>query len=230
MIKGRRAARDRQHRVDLGPAREHAARPPTAPARPRLLHLTKQLAVELGDRSASASTRSARGRSRPRWPSSCTAFAIRTDYYDTIPLGRYGSVEEMAQTPSASCAATMRASSTASSSRWTAASDAVGRRHSDAAPPRRRRPPGNDDRRRGRRRRCGVTVAVGRRLSRPPDADAAPAPDAQAEAEPTIAPEPPRVEMAGAQTLRRGLAVLRLLTRAGSRAGCAWARSAIASR
>ena len=47
------------------------------------------------------------------------------------------------------------------------------------------------------------------------DPDAAIDADARAAPEPTIAPEAPRVEMAGAQTLRRGLAVLRLLTRAG---------------
>ena len=62
-----------------------------------LLHLTKQLAVELGDIGIRVNA-ICPGPVETEMAKLVHSVAIRTDYYDTIPLGRYGSVEEMAQT------------------------------------------------------------------------------------------------------------------------------------
>ena len=61
-----------------------------------LIHLTKQQAVELGTVRHPRQRASRRGRSTPRWPSRCTRPAIRADYHDRIPLGRYGTRDEIA--------------------------------------------------------------------------------------------------------------------------------------
>jgi meso-butanediol dehydrogenase/(S,S)-butanediol dehydrogenase/diacetyl reductase len=62
-----------------------------------LLHLTKQLAVELGTVGIRVNA-ICPGPVETEMAKLVHSVAIRTDYYDTIPLGRYGSVEEMAQT------------------------------------------------------------------------------------------------------------------------------------
>ena len=41
--------------------------------------------------------RSRPARSTPRWRRRCTRTAIRADYHDAIPLGRYGLEEELAE-------------------------------------------------------------------------------------------------------------------------------------
>ncbi len=62
-----------------------------------LLHLTKQFAVELGTVGIRVNA-ICPGPVETEMAKLVHSVAIRTDYYDTIPLGRYGSVEEMAQT------------------------------------------------------------------------------------------------------------------------------------
>ena len=116
----RRRRRDRQHRLDLGPARQHAARglrhqqgradPPDQAAGGRT-----------GQRRASASMPSRRGRSTPRWPSWCTAWRsapTTTTRSRSIATAR----PKRSRRPPASCAARRPATSTARCWRWTAAS------------------------------------------------------------------------------------------------------------
>ncbi len=62
-----------------------------------LLHLTKQLAVELGNVGIRVNA-ICPGPVETEMAKLVHCVAIRSDYYDAIPLGRYGSVEEMAQT------------------------------------------------------------------------------------------------------------------------------------
>lgn len=62
-----------------------------------LIHLTKQHAVELGTRGIRVNA-IAPGPVETEMAKLVHSVAIRSDYYDTIPLNRYGTVEEMAQT------------------------------------------------------------------------------------------------------------------------------------
>ena len=62
-----------------------------------LLHLTKQLAVELGNVGIRVNA-ICPGPVETEMAKLVHSVAIRSDYQDAIPLGRYGSVEEMAQT------------------------------------------------------------------------------------------------------------------------------------
>ena len=60
-----------------------------------LIHMTKQHAVELGDAGVRVNV-IAPGPVETEMAKLVHSVAIRSDYYDTIPLGRYGSCEEMA--------------------------------------------------------------------------------------------------------------------------------------
>ena len=62
-----------------------------------LIHLTRQYAVELGDRGVRVNV-ICPGPVDTEMAKLVHTVAIRSDYYDTIPLGRYGTVEEMAET------------------------------------------------------------------------------------------------------------------------------------
>ncbi|KPU97324.1 3-oxoacyl-ACP reductase [Variovorax paradoxus] len=62
-----------------------------------LIHLTKQYAVELGNAGVRVNV-IAPGPVETEMAKLVHSVAIRSDYYDAIPLGRYGSVEEMANT------------------------------------------------------------------------------------------------------------------------------------
>ena len=62
-----------------------------------LIHLTKQYAVEFGNFGVRANV-ICPGPVETEMAKLVHSVAIRSDYYDTIPLGRYGSTEEMANT------------------------------------------------------------------------------------------------------------------------------------
>ena len=62
-----------------------------------LIHLTRQYAVELGSVGVRVNV-IAPGPVETEMAKLVHTAAIRADYYDTIPLGRYGSTEEMANT------------------------------------------------------------------------------------------------------------------------------------
>ncbi|MDQ0072411.1 NAD(P)-dependent dehydrogenase (short-subunit alcohol dehydrogenase family) [Variovorax boronicumulans] len=62
-----------------------------------LIHLTKQYAVELGNAGVRVNV-IAPGPVETEMAKLVHSVAIRSDYHDAIPLGRYGSVEEMANT------------------------------------------------------------------------------------------------------------------------------------
>jgi NAD(P)-dependent dehydrogenase (short-subunit alcohol dehydrogenase family) len=62
-----------------------------------LIHLTKQHAVELGNVGVRVNV-IAPGPVETEMAKLVHSVAIRTDYYDAIPLGRYGTTEEMANT------------------------------------------------------------------------------------------------------------------------------------
>ena len=62
-----------------------------------LIHLTKQFAVELGNYGVRTNV-ICPGPVETEMAKLVHSVAIRSDYYDTIPLGRYGSTEEMANT------------------------------------------------------------------------------------------------------------------------------------
>ena len=62
-----------------------------------LIHLTKQHAVELGNVGVRVNV-IAPGPVETEMAKLVHTVAIRSDYYDTIPLGRYGTPEEMANT------------------------------------------------------------------------------------------------------------------------------------
>jgi len=62
-----------------------------------LLHLTKQLAVELGDAGIRVNA-ICPGPVETEMAKLVHSVAIRSDYHDAIPLGRYGTPEEMAGT------------------------------------------------------------------------------------------------------------------------------------
>lgn len=62
-----------------------------------LIHLTKQHAVELGNVGVRVNV-IAPGPVETDMAKLVHSVAIRSDYYDTIPLGRYGTTEEMANT------------------------------------------------------------------------------------------------------------------------------------
>ena len=62
-----------------------------------LIHLTKQHAVELGNAGVRVNV-IAPGPVETEMAKLVHTAAIRSDYYDTIPLGRYGTPEEMAHT------------------------------------------------------------------------------------------------------------------------------------
>jgi NAD(P)-dependent dehydrogenase (short-subunit alcohol dehydrogenase family) len=62
-----------------------------------LIQLTKQYAVELGNSNVRVNV-IAPGPVETEMAKLVHSVAIRTDYYDTIPLGRYGTPEEMANT------------------------------------------------------------------------------------------------------------------------------------
>ena len=62
-----------------------------------LIHLTKQYAVELGNFGVRVNV-ICPGPVETEMAKLVHSVAIRSDYYDTIPLGRYGSIEEMANT------------------------------------------------------------------------------------------------------------------------------------
>ena len=62
-----------------------------------LLHLTKQLAVELGDVGIRVNA-ICPGPVETEMAKLVHSVAIRSDYHDAIPLGRYGTPEEMAST------------------------------------------------------------------------------------------------------------------------------------
>ncbi len=62
-----------------------------------LIHMTKQHAVELGNVGVRVNV-ICPGPVEPEMAKLVHSVAIRSDYYDAIPLGRYGTVEEMANT------------------------------------------------------------------------------------------------------------------------------------
>ena len=62
-----------------------------------LLHLTRQLAVELGDVGIRVNA-ICPGPVETEMAKLVHSVAIRSDYHDAIPLGRYGSTDEIAQT------------------------------------------------------------------------------------------------------------------------------------
>ncbi len=61
-----------------------------------IIHLTKQYAVELGNFGIRVNA-VCPGPVETEMAKLVHSVAIRSDYYDTIPLGRYGTVEEMAE-------------------------------------------------------------------------------------------------------------------------------------
>ena len=61
-----------------------------------LIHLTKQYAVELGNHGVRVNA-VCPGPVETEMAKLVHSVAIRSDYYDAIPLGRYGTVEEMAE-------------------------------------------------------------------------------------------------------------------------------------
>jgi NAD(P)-dependent dehydrogenase (short-subunit alcohol dehydrogenase family) len=62
-----------------------------------LVHLTRQQAVELGDQGIRCNV-IAPGPVETEMAKLVHSVAVRSDYHDAIPLGRYGSVDEMAET------------------------------------------------------------------------------------------------------------------------------------
>ncbi|WP_297912156.1 SDR family NAD(P)-dependent oxidoreductase [Thiomonas sp.] len=62
-----------------------------------LVHLTRQQAVELGDQGIRCNV-IAPGPVETEMAKLVHSVAVRSDYHDAIPLGRYGTVEEMAET------------------------------------------------------------------------------------------------------------------------------------
>jgi NAD(P)-dependent dehydrogenase (short-subunit alcohol dehydrogenase family) len=62
-----------------------------------LIHMTKQHAVELGNVGVRVNV-IAPGPVETEMAKLVHSVAIRSDYYDTIPLGRYGTTDEMANT------------------------------------------------------------------------------------------------------------------------------------
>jgi NAD(P)-dependent dehydrogenase (short-subunit alcohol dehydrogenase family) len=62
-----------------------------------LIHLTKQYAAELGNYGVRVNT-VCPGPVETEMAKLVHSVAIRSDYIDTIPLGRYGTPQEMAQT------------------------------------------------------------------------------------------------------------------------------------
>lgn len=67
-----------------------------------LIHMTKQQAVELGSYGIRANV-IAPGPVETEMAKLVHSVAIRSDYYDTIPLNRYGTVEEIAETTGFLC-------------------------------------------------------------------------------------------------------------------------------
>ncbi len=61
-----------------------------------IIHLTKQYAVELGNFGVRVNA-VCPGPVETEMAKLVHSVAIRSDYYDTVPLGRYGTVEEMAE-------------------------------------------------------------------------------------------------------------------------------------
>ena len=61
-----------------------------------IMHLTKQYAVELGNYGVRVNA-ICPGPVETEMAKLVHSVAIRSDYHDVIPLGRYGTVEEMAQ-------------------------------------------------------------------------------------------------------------------------------------
>jgi NAD(P)-dependent dehydrogenase (short-subunit alcohol dehydrogenase family) len=62
-----------------------------------LIHMTKQHAVEFGNYGVRVNV-ICPGPVETEMAKLVHSVAIRSDYYDTIPMGRYGSIEEMANT------------------------------------------------------------------------------------------------------------------------------------
>jgi hypothetical protein len=95
----RRQRQHRQHRVDLGPARQHPAcglRHQQGGDHPAYQAASgKQQAVELGTVGIRSNV-IAPGPVDTDMAKLVHSVAIRSDYHDVIPLGRYGTVEEIA--------------------------------------------------------------------------------------------------------------------------------------